>query len=189
MIDAGRGYVIPRAFVVDVAHESDGSFDVALIQVLWPGMEPLTEANRHLWAPELPGRQRIDVLLFGRPRDGFKGLQAMIRMGWLGSLPEPGPYGLLKYERDNPRAQITIRQFVPADTSYLAPKGSPVVINCNDTFDWKAKIEMNIRPTCAVEYPLIDGVGLKYHFYLTNLKYWQEIDISVRDLVHSFGKM
>jgi hypothetical protein len=187
-VDIGTGYAIPRAFVTTVPLGSDGKPEHALIQVLWPTMEPLTEANRHLWAPELPGRQRINILVKRLGADRATLLHGAIRWGRVSPTPEPGPHGLLGYQRDHPRIQITARKCVPQDSTYHAPTGSLFVVDCSGLFNWRSQKKMKLYPICQVNYTLEDGSFLHYHFYVASLQYWRQIDTAVRDLVQSFRK-
>lgn len=187
-VDIGAGYTIPRELLASVPVGSDGEPEHALIRVLWPSMEPLTQANRHLWAPELPGRQILNILVQRFGADGAAMLQAAIGWGTVGAEPEPGPHGLMLYQRDNPRTKRTERRFVPQEENYRTPTGSPLVLDCSDMFNWESQRTLKLLPICKVDYLLDDKAFLYYHFYVANLQYWRQIDAAVRNLVRSFRK-
>lgn len=180
-VDIGAGYLIPHNYIVNIAPDAEDP-ELVTMRALWPGLEPLTEENAHLWERRIPERQ-IHMAILERPRDGYSQLLGFIRNFRFFSKrelrPEPSDFGLIRY------ADGLQRMFVPADTFYRAPDGSPVVFKCNDETD-SVKRSFDFDPICIVEYKLRDGTGLYYRFFMVNLEHWREIDRSVRKLVTSF---
>ena len=187
-VDIGdQRFAIPRPYIARIARESDGSIQFVRLSVLWPSLEPLTHENKHLWTPDLPGRQTIDIGILSRPRDGYSVLQRAIELGLLDRRVEPGPFGLDKYEKDLPEARRTMRYFTSTDEAYFTPVRMPIVFDCRDHFTWDAHRHMKLEPTCETNYSLEDGgAGLYYRFYRKNLESWLALDTAIRKLVSSF---
>ena len=183
-VEIGGGYLIPRNYIVNNAPSAEDP-ELVTMRALWPGLEPLTEANAHLWERRLAERQ-IHIAILERPRDGHRQLLGLIRnlrlLLDLELKPEPNDFGLMRYSY---RLQ---RRFVPIETSYRAPDGSPVVLKCNDATE-SVKRNFAFEQICIVEYQLRDGAGLYYRFFMVNLAQWREIDQAVRGLVDGFRRV
>jgi hypothetical protein len=181
----GQQLAIPGGYIANVARKDDGSTRHIRMSVLWPSLEPLTESNRHLWRPDLPGRQVISVILSDDVDDGYAMLQSAIRLSFLDPMFSPGPFGLQKYEKDHPRIRRTARRYV-ADSSFATPAQTPLTFGCDDLFSWDAHETLDLEPICTTDYGLGVDVGLYYRFYRQNLQHWREIDTSIRTLAMSF---
>ena len=130
-VDIGAGYLIPHNYIVNIAPDAEHP-ELVTMRALWPGLEPLTEENAQLWERRLPERQ-IHIAILKRPRDSYRELLGFIRnlraLLELDLKPEPSAFGLMRY------ANGLERRFVPEDTPYRAPGGSPIVFKCNDAAD------------------------------------------------------
>ena len=177
-----RGYVIPRNYIQKITYLAPGRpLERVVMRLLWPGLEPLTQENRHHWKRREPDKQ-ITVHIVRRGRDGYRGLQGGIDEGLFRRHSSAYElHGLVMYRWNY------YRRFLSTDTDFLTPNGTPLVFTCNDTDD-ETKARFDFEPICRVEYWLSDGVGLYYRFFMVNLAQWREIDTAVRALVDSFRR-
>ena len=177
-----RGYVIPRNYIQKITYLAPGRpLERVVMRLLWPGLEPLTQENRHHWKRREPDKQ-ITVHIVRRGRDGYRGLQGGIDEGLFNRHPSAyEPHGLVMYRWNY------YRRFLSTDTDFLTPNGTPLVFTCNDTDD-ETKARFDFEPICRVDYWLSDGAGLRYKFFMVNLAQWREIDAAVRALVDSFRR-
>ena len=169
-------YAISRNYLLYVSTAIDGKTANIVMRALWPGLEPLREDNAHLWDRRRPERQ-IHVLLMRQPRDGYRQLRGLTELRKVET--EPFGYRLMRY-----RSKL-IEYYVDAISERQRPNGDPVTINCAD-YPESTKAVFDVRRSCTVEYPLGDGVGLHYRFFMVNLDEWVAIDQSIRALVEGF---
>lgn len=95
--------------------------------------------------------------------------------------PGPAAYGLIRY-----RSRLE-EYYAGEGPEGVTPAGSPIALKCFDYTDGlKARFE--VERNCIVEYPLSDGVGLHYRFFMVNLAQWREIDRAARALVDGFRR-
>lgn len=174
----GRLYAIPRNYLVYISSDVYGEPENAVLRALWPGLEPLRPDNVHLWERRLPERQ-IHIVLLRRPRHGYDMLRGFIQLR--GARPEAADFGLIRY-------RSRLEEYYTGDGSEsVAPDGSSIVLRCWD-YSGRVKASFEVERNCIVEYPLSDGVGLHYRFFMANLDQWREIDRTVRSLVESFRR-
>lgn len=171
-------YAVPGNYLVHVAKDHRGLTDVVTLRALWPGLEPLRRDNAHLWERRQPARH-VHIALMSRPRDGYGRLRGSAR--FRGATAESVGHGLTRYRR-------RLEEYYAAEGSETrAPDGSPIALRCPDQPD-ETKTRFDVERNCIVEYPLSDGVGLHYHFFMVNLAQWREIDRAVRALVDGFRR-
>ena len=176
-----RGYVIPRNYIQKITYLAPGQpQERVVLRVLWPGLEPLTQENRHHWKRREPDRQ-IKIHIVRRGTDGFVRLQNAIKHRLVEPMPVPYEFGLRKYQR-----KIN-RRFTASDNTVTVPEGNPIVLECNDATK-KTKELFQFEPLCKVYYRLTDNAWLHYRFFMVNLAQWREIDTAVRTLVDSFRR-
>jgi hypothetical protein len=171
-------YAIPRNYLVHVSTAIDGKTANIVMRALWPGLEPLRPDNAHLWDRRQP-KQQIHFGLMRQPRDGYSQLQGFVRLRR--ARAEPADFGLTRY-----RSHLT-EYYVGEGIELRRPDGSPVALRCRDYPD-KTKAIFEVERACIVEYPLSDGVGLHYRFFMVNLEQWRGIDQAVRRLVDGFRR-
>ena len=169
-------YAIPRNYLLYVSTAIDGKTANIVMQALWPGLEPLREDNAHLWDRRRPERQ-IHFLLMRQARDGYRQLQGLAELRKIE--PERVEFGLARY-----RSHL-VEYYAVDDLPRHRPDGKPIALKCFD-FPERTKVRFEVERNCIVEYPLDDGVGLHYRFFMVNLEHWREIDIAVRALVDGF---
>ena len=174
----GSVYAIPRNYLLYVSTAIDGMTANIVMRALWPGLEPLRRDNAHLWERRQPERQ-VRFLLMRQPRDGYKQLQGFKEL--FKPRREMAEFGLTRYVSD------IYEYYIDESHPALRPDGLPVTLRCYD-LDQETKLRFQVERNCIVEYPLSDGVGLHYRFFMVNLEQWREIDTTVRLLVESFRK-
>lgn len=176
----GSLYAIPRNYLVHVAQNTFSRTPeiVVVLRALWPGLEPLRRDNAHLWERRRPERQ-IHIVLMSQARDGYSSLKGFLELR--GARPEPAGFGLIRY-----RSGLE-ELYAGEGAEPRRPDGAPVVLNCPDESE-KTRSLFEVERICIVEYPLRDGVGLHYRFFMVNLARWREIDRAVRGLVDSFRR-
>ena len=176
-----RGYVIPRNYIQKITYLAPGRpLERVVMRLLWPGLEPLTQENRHHWKRREPDKQ-ITVHIVRRGTDGFVRLQNAIEFELVNPVPENYLHGLNKYHRK------LRRLFTPAENNHTTVEGNPLVFKCNDATT-RTKDLFDFEPLCQVDYRLSDGAWLYYRFFMVNLAQWREIDTAVRALVDSFRR-
>jgi hypothetical protein len=176
----GSLYAVPRNYLVHVAENTFSRTPeiVVVLRALWPELEPLRHDNAHFWERRQPERQ-IHIGLLVPPRDGYGSLQGFVQLR--GARPEPAGFGLTRYRSG-------LEEFYVAEGSELRrPDGVPIVLKCPDESE-KTRSLFEVERICIVEYPLSDGVGLHYRFFMINLAHWREIDRAVRSLVGGFRR-
>ena len=174
----GSVYAIPRNYLVYFSTAIDGKTANIVMRALWPGLEPLRPDNARLWKRRQPKRQ-IHFLLMRQPRDGHNQLRGLAELRKIE--PERVEYGLTRYHSH------LVEYYAGDELERHRPDGQPVALKCFD-FPERTKIRFEVERNCIVEYPLDDGVGLHYPFFMINLEYWREIDAAVRSLVDGFRK-
>ena len=172
----GSVYAIPRNYLLYVSTAIDGKTANIVMRALWPGLEPLREDNAHLWDRRRPERQ-IHFLLMRQARDGYRQLQGLAELRKIET--EPFAYRLTRH-----RSKL-IEYYVGDTFVRRRSDGNPIALSCSDYPD-STKSVFDVKRTCTVEYPLDDGVGLHYRFFMVNLDQWSAIDQSVGTLVESF---
>ena len=177
-----RGYAIPRNYLGVVRPGPEpGQHNLAVLWVLWPGLEPTTPENKHLWERRNTERQvRIHIERNGT--DSHTKLHNLMRIGALPSEPVQGPHGLQFYSQKS-------RRYLEAENDgYQTPQGFPFVLACNDPTDEETKQRLDVELLCIAEYQLTDGAWIKVHFFEDNLHLWREIDTAARALAGSFRR-
>ena len=176
-----RGYQIPKNYLGIVRPSQNAErHERAVLWVLWPGMEPKTEKNAHLWDRRRPKRQiRIHIEASGT--ETYDKLQNVISLGLLDPESEDWDHGLLRY------AKKSWQFFVVSEGSRLTPRRRPLAFKCNDVRP-KTRELFEVELLCIAEYQLIDGAWLVVHFFLSNLDQWREIDVAARDLLERFRR-
>jgi hypothetical protein len=172
-------YAIPRNYIDFVRRDRDGRPTWVQLRALWPGLEPLTPENAHLWERRIPERQ-IRIAILPEPRvDGYQRLQNVRK--WLGDDYRPQPAGddLIFFGRG------TTRLFLSTVNTVATPNGRPMVLVCNDVPE-KTYRSFDVKLVCKVYYNFPSGEGLYYRFFEKNISQWKKIDRSVRQLVNSF---
>ena len=174
----GSVYAIPRNYLVHVSRNAlaKDTDVVVLLRALWPGLEPLSPDNAQLWKRRQPERQ-INIGLLIPPRDGYSHIRGLMELRR--TEPEHVEYGLTRYRF------LHFDYFASSDPKQREPDGDPITLRCQD-FPESTKAHFEVERNCIVEYPLTDGVGLHYRFFMVNLEHWREIDAAVRSLVDSF---
>ncbi len=171
-----RGYLIPKNYLGVVRpSRSAHRHERAVLWLTWPGMEPRTKANAHLWKRRMPRRQ-IRIHIEAQGTETYDKLQNLIRLGELDLNPEEWDYGLARY------AKKEWQFFVVKDRTFQTPLGKPLAFKCNDVSPRTREL-FEVELLCISEYMLPDGSWIIVHFFLANLDQWREIDASARALM------
>ena len=187
-----EGYAVPRNYLSYVRRSTtDGRDMTAVLHVLWPGLEPRSPENAHLWQRRHPTRQ-VRILINDSRVEGYEQLQNALFNASRSGIPfekngEPTSFELLEYLRVTPSGRSS-RYLVSDGPAYLTPSGNPIMIDCSDHTTDEAKEIFDVEILCTVDYRLEDGAMLHFTFFLVNLEHWREIDLSVRTLVDSFRR-
>jgi hypothetical protein len=151
------------------------------LRALWPGLEPLTPENAHLWERRLPERQ-IRIAILQQPEmESYRVLERLIARGIFPPEPVAEQHGLslFKHRRS--------RRFASIHEPKLTPSGQPLLFACDDVSEDAHKY-FEVELICVTKYDLLDDSGIRYHFFETNLFQWREIDGAVRELVRGFQR-
>lgn len=180
-VTIGDGYQIPRNYLRKInTSANDGRQTMAIMDVLWPGLEPRTPENERYRKRRHP-KKWVTIHINDQPAEGYKMLQNAIRMGSAPADFMPADHGLVLH------AKGRIRRFVVTDPAYRTPSGLPLVISCPDTWE-ETKQRFDVAYICTVDYRLKDGAGLYYRFFMVNLEHWREIDRAIRELIQYFRR-
>jgi hypothetical protein len=172
----GEVYAIPRNYLVYVSKDIHGETANAVLRALWPGLEPLSPDNARLWDRRRP-KQQIHFGLMRQPRDGYSQIQGLAQLRGVHS--QKADFGLTRFRWH------LVEYYAGNDPTARRPDGLPIALRCHD-FPDSTKASFEVERNCIVEYPLVDGVGLHYRFFMVNMDQWRAIDQAVRALVDGF---
>lgn len=186
-----RTFVVPRAYLSDVDHKGrpraaeapvSASFSIVL---RWPTFEPFPYELRVANEALPPGIIRAGVLIHQATQNGL----LMVRPDdpgipgatWL-SITERPELGLKEWVSKSIVGTGAVR-FMPLDTAYVTPIGSPFIISCTAWYQNRSPQQ------CDVKYALDQrGLALSYYFDASLLPYWREIDSGMRSKISEFSK-
>lgn len=181
-----RGYSISRNYLNNIRPHRGDRHDQAMLQVLWPSLEPHRKDNLHVWRhrddqgepiPVVDIEDRLLIYLSESHHDQYRELLEITEAESLQRAK--GPFGLFQIQS---AAAIF---FLAEDHASETSDGSPLAFKCPKIFARPESI-LDPRIRCYASYRLADGANLFYVFSAASLGDWAEIDHAVRALVDSF---